>query len=96
MTGQISNPHHLDPLTRSCFGCGKAVGAAKSEPECPAYYRQRDGLLIVVTPAERLYLIVLGQIGLRFDPIETFEIRDAIDEGIDQLRRSGRSTAGLG
>jgi len=93
MTGAIANPHHIEPVTKSCLGCGRPEGSCSTEPECPAFYRRLDGLLIIVTPAERLVVCVPGQIALRLTQREMFEVRDTVDLGVKKLRESGRSTA---
>lgn len=95
--------HHLDPLTRYCDGCGKsardigeeAVGRRKGEeapsPECPAFYRQIEGALVIITTKEQLIVRFSGGGGIQCGQHAMFEIRDAIDEGVGELRDGGRS-----
>ena len=88
------NPHMIDPVAKLCFGCGKNARAAALVHDCPAFYRRHsDELVIIITPAERLILLAPGRGGLRFERVEMFEVRDAIDEGVRELRESGRSKA---
>lgn len=95
MNGQINNPHRLDPLTRACLGCGLPATSCKTtKPECAAFYRDLAGLTIVITTAEKLILLVAGTQGVRLDQSEMFAVRDAIDEGVRDLRAGARSTAG--
>lgn len=82
--------HVYHPQTNLCFGCGAARDGAP--PDCPALYGPigEKGAHFVLTPGEELLLFPergFRSIGLKFEMVETFAIRDAIDEGVAELRR---------
>lgn len=91
MSPLITRPHRIDPISRTCLGCGLTGQQAKLTPDCPAFYRDMPGLTVVVTTAEKLVLLVPGSTGLRLDQAEMFATRDAIDEGVSEMREQGRS-----
>lgn len=96
MSPAITRPHRIDPISRHCLGCALEGSQAKLTPDCPAFYRALPGLTIIVTTDERLILLPPAAPGLRLDQTEMFAVRDAIDEGVQDLRESGRSTVAPG
>lgn len=92
MNAPAARRHRIDTKSGRCLGCGLAAGEASQTPICPAFYRDLAGLLIVITPDEQLVLIEPGGRGLGLDQGEMFAARDAIDEGVAELRQGGRST----
>lgn len=71
--------------------------AAGRTRDCPAVYARIENggqiFTAIITPAEEFRLIRNGASILELDQKAAFDLRDAIEDGIRELRDSGRSKA---
>lgn len=85
--------HLFDPTTRVCVGCARHARDVENEKNpapCGAVYKEfttiAEAYTVVVTVDEDLVLLLNGRTLLKLDGGRIFDLRDAIDEGIDELR----------
>ena len=87
--------HLLDPTTQHCLGCdAPARQIEKDGPhqDCPAFYRRiGSGTVNVVINTHEQLLVLTGDAIMTLTQSTMFELRDAIEEGVHELREGRRS-----